>query len=144
MAPIPQFDTEGNLPEGEHQATLDEIRSTFAGTSFRRKELYERLVRVIDVLKERGISDFWVVGSFVTDKRAPRDIDIVYVAPQDVDPFAWKDQFGMNQQKRLKKEQKVHLIGFENAQEAEVAWFLDDDRDDPPTPRGIIKVLLEE
>src|SRR2546421_7238272 len=66
--PIPEFTSDSNgcyLPAGDHAATLAEIEVRFA-TNHRRREIFKGLVFVVERLRERGVTEIWVDGSFVT------------------------------------------------------------------------------
>lgn len=76
--PIPDLTSDGLLPRGVHQATLDEVRLSFGSRTPRRVELFNKLVDFVDLAKTFNI--FKVIhidGSFVTDKDDPGDIDAV-------------------------------------------------------------------
>ncbi|RYG12558.1 MAG: hypothetical protein EOO07_18875 [Chitinophagaceae bacterium] len=74
---IPEFNEYGNLPPGEHTATLDEIESRFA-YNFRRIKLFTDLVNLVNDLKKIGCHTIYVDGSFTTEKTLPKDIDICW------------------------------------------------------------------
>lgn len=86
---IPPFSDSGNLPEGIHEATWDEIIDRFA-TNERRRELLEGLRRALDSLRAAGCRRAYVDGSFVTTKDEPGDFDACWEAagvdPNLVDP----------------------------------------------------------
>lgn len=63
---IPPFTDSGNLPEGIHDATWDEIVERF-GTNERRRELLEGLRQALDSLQAAGCRRAYIDGSFVTD-----------------------------------------------------------------------------
>ncbi|PHV64641.1 hypothetical protein CSW57_22850 [Williamsia muralis] len=75
------------LPEGCHQATLEEIYQTFVVDAPHRAErdlMYRALVLYVDVLRTVfPTGRLWIDGGFVTHKlwRAPEDIDVVAVVP---------------------------------------------------------------
>jgi uncharacterized protein DUF6932 len=71
---IPPFTDSGNLPEGIHDATWDEIVEGF-GTNERRRELLEGLQRALDSLRAAGCRRAYVDGSFVTANEEPNDFD---------------------------------------------------------------------
>lgn len=81
--PIPEFDQHGNLPEGRHPASVEEIERRlvidFEGSRTRRaifswwREHAEALASLV------AIEAQWLAGSFVTDKPDPNDVDIVAV-----------------------------------------------------------------
>lgn len=80
--PIPALDTNGLLPTGIFDCTLSEVRARF-GTfqqSDRRPRLFGRLEELFQAMRRSGLFDFLIVdGSFITDKPAPEDIDLIAV-----------------------------------------------------------------
>jgi len=86
---IPPLDpTTGYLPPGDHPATLDEIRERF-GIGMRRRELMDALQDVVRQLESYGVTVVLVDGSFVSDKRRPSDVDVLYAPPAGGDPTTW-------------------------------------------------------
>ena len=71
---IPPFANSGNLPEGVHEATWDEIVDRF-GTNDRRRELLDGLHRALDSLRSAGCRRAYIGGSFVTAQEEPGDFD---------------------------------------------------------------------
>jgi hypothetical protein len=82
---IPAFDSSGNLPAGIHEATLDEFEARFATTILRR-QLFEKLLKLITDLKAIGCAVVYVDGSYVTNKRLPGDYDACW-DHRSVDPI---------------------------------------------------------
>lgn len=77
--PIPDFTAAGELPLGVHQATLVEVVARF-GTGSRRTRLARRLERIYALAADTGaLARFVLLGSFVTDKAEPNDIDVFIV-----------------------------------------------------------------
>lgn len=76
---IPPFSDSGNLPEGVHDANWDEIVDRF-GTTERRRELLEGLLRVLGSLRDAGCRRSYLDGSFVTAKEEPGDFDACWEA----------------------------------------------------------------
>jgi hypothetical protein len=74
---IPDFDTDGNLPPGIHPATIEEVEAKFA-TNFKRKIIFDSLLRLIDDLRKIGCSNIFLDGSYVTTKNLPGDMDICW------------------------------------------------------------------
>ncbi|MAT45331.1 MAG: hypothetical protein CL609_23630 [Anaerolineaceae bacterium] len=62
------------LPEGIHDATINEIHERFA-TNKRRKELFACLKRALKDLKFAGCMTVYLDGSFITEKKNPGDYD---------------------------------------------------------------------
>jgi hypothetical protein len=74
---IPNFDPDGNLPPGIHPATIKEVEAKFA-TNFKRKVIFEGLLRLIDDLRKIGCSIIYLDGSYITTKELPGDMDICW------------------------------------------------------------------
>ena len=86
---IPPFVESGNLPEGVHEATWQEIVDRY-GTTDRRRELLEGLRAALDSLRDAGCPRAYIDGSFVTSKDEPADFDACWemagVDPDLLDP----------------------------------------------------------
>jgi hypothetical protein len=77
---LPELNAEGDLPVGVHLALLSELLARFGTGSAQRKEVADRVKKVLDLARGTGHLDRIVVfGSFVTAKTAPRDEDIILV-----------------------------------------------------------------
>ena len=75
---IPAFEAgSGRLPQGEHEATWDEICDRF-GWNPRRQRLLSGLAEGLAILGEAGCTRVWLNGSFVTAKDEPGDFDSVW------------------------------------------------------------------
>lgn len=103
---IPPFEDSGNLPEGIHEASWDEIVDRY-GTTDRRRGLLEGLQQALESLRGAGCCRLYVDGSFVTAKDEPADFDACWEAagvdPDLLDPVlltfanrraAQKERFG--------------------------------------------------
>jgi hypothetical protein len=80
--PIPALNTDGFLPVGTFDCTLQEIRECFGKFqgSDRRPRLFTRLQELFQAMQRSGLFEALLVdGSFVTAKSAPNDIDLVAV-----------------------------------------------------------------
>ena len=75
----------GELPEGEHLATLDEVEKFLGSSSERRRKLMRGLWEAAANLKVAGVKRIWINGSFVTDKENPGDIDGCWEYGENVD-----------------------------------------------------------
>ena len=83
---LPEFNQDGNLPEGIHGATEAEVISRFATVSARRKWLGERLRGLLETAKSTGkLERVFLWGSFVTSKESPNDLDVLLVMTADFD-----------------------------------------------------------
>jgi len=77
---LPEFNHDGNLPEGIHVATEDEVFVRFATPSARRQWLGEQLRSLVALAKSTGqLARVFLWGSFVTSKEVPNDLDVLLV-----------------------------------------------------------------
>ena len=86
--PIPPLTTDGTLPPGVHESTLEETRARFGAfqESDRRPRLFERFAELFAEVERSGrFSAIVVDGSFVTAKSAPEDIDVIIALRADHD-----------------------------------------------------------
>jgi hypothetical protein len=81
---IPNFQTNGELPLGIHEATLAEIEERF-GHNSHRLALIQNLKRALSNLRQAGVRRIYIDGSFVTNKAYPADIDGCWDAHADID-----------------------------------------------------------
>ena len=86
--PIPAFTTDGLLPEGIYDCTLDEIRERLAAPfsePIGGASCLNGWRSCIRVTQASGLVIAVIVdGSFVTDKDAPNDIDLIIVTVRPV------------------------------------------------------------
>jgi hypothetical protein len=81
---IPEFNVDGNLPEGIYSVGEAEFLDRFATSSPRRKWLGERVKEILTLAKSTGKAErIFVWGSFVTAKESPNDVDIPIVMSED-------------------------------------------------------------
>ena len=86
---LPDFNNAGDLPEGLHEATLDEVIARFGGGTPRRQGVTARLLRIRELGRATGkLERFIIFGSYVTAKPEPNDVDIVLVMRDDFDVTA--------------------------------------------------------
>jgi hypothetical protein len=77
---LPEFKPDGNLPEGIHPATADEVFERLATPSARRQWLGVRLGSLLALAKSTGqFARVFLWGSFVTNKEVPNDLDVLLV-----------------------------------------------------------------
>jgi hypothetical protein len=81
---LPDFDENGNLPPGVHEATWYEIVARFGRTDHR-QQLLTGLRTALDSLKAAGCKRAYVDGSLITNKEVPNDFDGCW-EPDGVDP----------------------------------------------------------
>ncbi len=77
MVVVPDFDADGALPPGIHEATWAEIVDRFGG-SVHRDEQLAGLNRALRELKAADCRRAFLDGSFVTDKEVPNDYDLCW------------------------------------------------------------------
>lgn len=83
--PIPAFKSNGELPPGEHRASLLEVEEVFGTSTDRRKDLMIGLRSAIKNFELAGVNILWLDGSFITNKKDPNDIDGCWEYNFDVD-----------------------------------------------------------
>lgn len=90
--PIPNFDENGNLPQGIYLATWQEVEQALAFNE-RRQALLDGLKRACQSLKTVGCRRIYIDGSFTTNKEFPGDFDgcwedntVDFVHLQKLDP----------------------------------------------------------
>jgi len=78
------FDRNGDLPEGVHRATLEEVLARFGYGTPQREAVTGRLLRIYELLlRTKKLERFIIFGSYVTAKRDPGDVDIILVMRDD-------------------------------------------------------------
>jgi len=75
--PLPDFNRVGDLPEGIHRATLEEIVARFSGENEHRKAVTSRFIRIHQLASATGqLERFIIFSSYITLKPEPQDVDI--------------------------------------------------------------------
>jgi hypothetical protein len=146
---LPPFTQEGFLPDGTHDADLEEIRERF-GTfqaSERRPTLFARLKAYVEEARSSGIVVALVIdGSFVTSKSEPNDIDLVVILHGDLDissEFA-PDAYNVLSRRRVRKRFGFDIL-LARAESDEVAQTMDFFRrlrGAPHLRKGIVRIAL--
>src|SRR6266480_477982 len=81
---LPEFTHGGDLPEGVHEASLEEVMARFGSGSEQRRSVTATLLQVHRLAQSTGKLDRVVLfGSYVTAKLEPNDVDIVLVMRDD-------------------------------------------------------------
>jgi len=81
----PEFNDCGDLPEGIHVASLEEVVHRFATTP-RRTVIARRLERIFQLACSTGhLSRTVVFGSYITAKSEPNDVDIFMMMDDSFD-----------------------------------------------------------
>ena len=93
MEQWPEFDGNGDLPVGIHQATLVEVIKHFGQSNFQRRIVAQRLARIYDLAQSTGqVARFIVYGSFITAKPFPNDVDIFMLMEDTFDLYQFNDE----------------------------------------------------
>jgi hypothetical protein len=70
-----QLDNRGLLPEGIHEANIQEIEKAFCLSQYR-QNLFEDLILFLQTEIQAVGIDIYLAGSFFTDKPMPNDIEV--------------------------------------------------------------------
>lgn len=90
---LPEFNNEGDLPEGLHQATLADVLVRFGPGSEARRAATAKLERIHSLVAATGkLVRFVIFGSYITDKLMPKDVDVVLVMKDDFSMTACDEQ----------------------------------------------------
>ncbi len=144
---IPDFDGNGNLPPGVYHVSLAEIARRLTWNEHR-QGLVSGLHRAKASLAAAGVRWLVLTGSFVTSKRAPRDIDGFWVCGPGVrreklDPVLLDD---LAPRTPMKKKYGVDLLvcwtGMEGREGQGLLRFFGRDREG--NPRGVLLIDLTE
>ena len=93
--PIPPFDASGDLPEGIHFTTQEEITARFGAGTPQRHRVTANLLRVLHLAENTGkLERFLVYGSYITAKLAPNDVDVFLVMAADFDSADYAGETG--------------------------------------------------
>lgn len=102
MTALPaSFSEEGVLPPGEYSMTLDQLKTSMlvngptedlpeGWEQAWRLELVENLKIMVEQLRQEGITEIFIDGSFATDKPKPGDIDGYFVVKKPDETPGWK------------------------------------------------------
>ena len=82
--PLPGFNEFGDLPEGIHPASLEEIIARFGSGTAQRMAVTDRLRRIYQLGEAtRHLDRLVVFGSYVSDVNEPKDVDVILVMRED-------------------------------------------------------------
>lgn len=123
------LDERGLLPDGVHEATLEEVDAVFARfqKSDRRLKLFARLRNYLVELKKAVVGESVIIdGSFVMPcVDEPEDIDIILVMAEDWDMKADLKpyQYNLVSKKRVKKDHGFDLAVVSKNSPLELEWI---------------------
>jgi len=81
---LPPLNSEGELPEGVHHATMNEGLTQFGGSTPQRQAVTARLQRIYQLASATGkLTRLVIFGSYVTTKPHPNDVDVILVMADD-------------------------------------------------------------
>ena len=81
---LPEFNDQGDLPEGMHKARLAEVLERIGNGSEARQAATAVLRRIHQVVTATGkLERFLIFGSYITAKPDPHDVDVVLVMNDD-------------------------------------------------------------
>ncbi len=138
---IPKFNKDGYLPGGIHKATLNEIKQRFGSGSSERKELFEGLQSLVQLLRKHkgGIKKFLLNGSYVASGESPRDFDCILILKKDFD-------FNFPEAEQLRAAKKLfgaHLFTFTEEDAIRYRRLIDFfGHDKGQKPKGLVEVIL--
>lgn len=142
---IPEFDENGHLPPGIHEATFDEIIKRFSLPKSRTRRSRTKSLQAFYSFIRPYAKEIYIDGSYTTRKSAPNDVDIVVFLR---DGFSLTNKFRQRLLKFLSKKTHLQIIisvpgdkDSEDRAKWHVAYFQQNDRDfNPPVNKGIIRV----
>ena len=77
---LPRFNSDGDLPAGVYQASLQEVVDRFGHRTRQRQIVTTRLTRIYELARRTGkLERFIIFGSYVTAKREPNAVDVLLV-----------------------------------------------------------------
>jgi hypothetical protein len=142
---IPDFSSNGNLPQGIHETTWDQLCVCFGNTEHRRS-LLEGLSFALKDLSAAGCQKVYINGSFVTAKEVPGDYDLCWsidgVIPEKLNQALL--DFSPKGRVLMKQKYKGDLFPAETPEGASGKLFLDFFQTDKITgePKGIIALEI--
>lgn len=141
---LPDFDSNGYLPYGIHDAEWEEFVARF-GLSPRRQFLLTGLRDALDQLAKAGCGTVYVDGSFATSKAFPLDYDACYdvdgVDPALLDPVFRDMANGRRAQKRKYGGEFLPATALHAATGFGFLEFFQMDRNG--RPKGIVRLALK-
>jgi hypothetical protein len=145
---IPHLNENGLLPEGVHEASVEEVRELFGlfQRSDKRPGLFSKLSRFLQEARSTGlIAAIIINGSFVTAKDEPSDIDLILVLRPEHDFKAELKPFEYNVLSRHRVRNRFRfdiLVAPEGSVRYEqYVSFFQQVKERPGVRKGILKVL---
>ncbi len=108
---LPPFNYHGYLPEGVHDATLEEVQGRLVFNP-NRAILWDRLQEFLRwVISTDAFSHAYIDGGFITTKTDPQDIDVILQTRASYSPEAFRamEPFFAKGMESILAEYSVHL-----------------------------------
>ena len=138
-----KFAKNGNLHDSQ-TLTYGEFKKAF-GFNESRIEKIKRILIFLKILKSLKCTSVYIVGSFVSIKEFPNDIDIC-VDATGIDYVEllkeYPDFLESKGIEKIKKEHYVHFAAFFDFGSPEILDWFKKDRDG--NPRGLVKMYLKD
>lgn len=146
MMPIPDFESNGDLPEGLHQAAFDEVLARFGTGTIQRAAVTRTLEFIYSAVRATKQADrFIIYGSYVTAKPNPQDVDVFLVMKEGFDFDSLTDEMKLifsHSEAQRKLGASVFWVtrgtSFTNIELLIAGWQTKRDQ----TRRGIVEVFL--
>ena len=141
---IPDFRSDGYLPDGLHLATEAEVLARFGKSTRQRQRLAMRLKRWVVLSRVVNAKRFFVDGSFVTSKPEPNDVDAVIWIPDDFsDRLKYDDLDAMELESMLVTRRPEELFAAEDGLDwDEWVEFFGRTRESDGRRKGIVEIQL--
>jgi len=146
---IPALNDRGLLPEGIHDATIEEIKARFGSFqgSDRRPKLWNALLEYVSEAKNVSVIEAILLdGSFVTATAEPNDIDLVVVLSREHNlkielPIGFYNLLAQN---RVRRRFGFDIVVVKNGTQSmnEACEFFQRVRHQPALRKGIVKLKL--
>ena len=147
--PIPELNSNGLLPPGIHECTLEEVGDRFGRfqKTSQRCGLFANLEKYVqDVVATGRVEELVIDGSFVTARHDPNDIDLIVVLAADHDLTADLRPFEYNvvSKKRVRKAYKFDVLVALSGSDLYQGYlrFFQQVRNAPTQRKGILRVKL--
>lgn len=136
------FNKQGNL-SSNLELSFKQLSEAFGYNAIRQKQI-ENLVSTCKLFKQFGCTEVYVVGSFVTAKLEPADIDVCVDITYMDEKKLFKTQPEFATKQGLKKiHELLHVhIAFFTTYDMEIVDFFRTDRNE--NRRGIVHIYLNE
>jgi predicted nucleotidyltransferase len=138
-----KFEKNGNL-DSNYQLSYEQFKKEF-GFNESRKGKLKRVLLFLKIFQSLGCTDVYIVGSFVSKKDFPNDIDVcIDITNIDLINFT-KDYPEFLQSKgidKIKQEHGVHFAAFFDFGSRDILDWFRKDRDN--NPRGLVKINLDD